>query len=259
MISSEAYEYLGPMNQALSSYDISTQIKPALSKVWTWISKNEPGWGWEKNLLVQVFRQICIDNVKNARKQVNAGLRSQGQAVRRARPPKRQSTTNTKNKASRTLRQQKQNTTVPKISSQTTLVPTINTDDNDEFSFPSLTSDNFGHSYDSQLDSQSSYLDSQSSYTICSLKSPQSTNINNNLNVDEDEDPDDSRGEESQNPNHFRHQQGQLTQITGLFTEDTTANSLSIEDPTIKKHYRRTGAPSFLSTVCNIFIDIYSC
>ena len=246
------------MNQALSSYDISPQIKPAISKVWTWISKNEPGWGWEKNLLVQVFRQICIDNVKNARKQVNAGLRSQGQAVCRWRPPKRQSTTNTKNKASWTLRQQKQNTTDPKISSQSTLVTTINTNDNDEFSFPSLTSDNFGHSYDSQLDSQSSYLDSQSSYTICSLKSPQSTNINNNLDEDEDEDPD-SRGEESQIPDHFRHQQGQLTQTIGLFTEDTTANSLSIEDPTIKKHYRRTGAPSFLSKVCNIFTYIYSC
>ena len=112
----------------------------------------------------------------------------------------------------------------------------VNTDDNDEFcitpaTFPSLTS---------QLDSQSSYMDSQLSYTICSLNSPQSTNIINNLDEGEDKDPN-SQGEGSQISGHLQHRQGLLTQTQGLYTDDTTG-------PTTK-HYRRSGAPSLLSKV----------
>lgn len=80
ILSNECYEHLGAMNQRISSYKLPA-LRGAMANCWIWIQSNEPEWNWSKPLLLEVLRQICTDNVKNANKSVNAELKSQGVTI----------------------------------------------------------------------------------------------------------------------------------------------------------------------------------
>lgn len=255
------------MNQALSSYDINAQIKPALSKVWTWISKNEPGWGWDKNLLVQVIRQICIDNVKNSQKLVNKGLRSQGQAIKRGRPPKRQSTAKAKKAASSQAPNHTKQLNLRVHSKHSLPTPSqpINVDEfnnSEMLDRPPLT---HSPTFESQLYSPSSN-------TLSSQNLSQSNIMEHEQEEDEDEYSLNNQEENSQIPILMRskRQQEQIYRqeeeaekllTSGQLAHSTGETQTQDESPpqSMDKIRRRTGAPSLLTKVYCKFLPRSPC
>lgn len=85
-ISLQCYSILGEMRKSLSSYDKHSQIKPALKKCYWWVRLNKKDWNWDKELVLDVMRQICIDNVKNFNKPINEAKRKHDQVVTIGRP-----------------------------------------------------------------------------------------------------------------------------------------------------------------------------
>lgn len=76
------------MKQNFGSYDVATQTKPALIKCYQWMKKQDPPWGWSRDLLLELMRQMCIDNVKNQHKAVNDEKKKHQQVTIKGRPPK---------------------------------------------------------------------------------------------------------------------------------------------------------------------------